>query len=68
MEARLSTLRKRSPTPPKRKSSIRKRSLSPKTKEGRELLALKVRRASELRELPKGGRRNRRRSSHRRRF
>jgi len=53
----------RAPTPPKRKSPPRKRSPSPKTKEGKELLALKKRRATELRELPKGGKR---RSSHRR--
>jgi len=51
----------RAPTPPKRKSPPRIRSPSPKTKKGRELLALKKRRATELRELPKGGRRSSRR-------
>lgn len=64
MEVRLSTLPVRAPTPP-RKSPKRYRSPSPKTKEGKELLELKRRRAKELRKSPtKGGRR--RRSSQRR--
>jgi hypothetical protein len=70
MEVRLATLPPKPPTPPRRKSPTRKRSPSPKTKEGKELLALKVKKSKELRELPKGGRRrsSRRRSSRRRRY